>query len=99
VVACQGRHEEAEKIYREHLEAVVRVLGKEHPNTMRSMRGLGKTLESQGKVQQALNIYREAYEGLLGTLGPNHVSTMESKALFERLSQQDDNTSSSLHTI
>jgi hypothetical protein len=50
MVGCAGKHAEAEQVHREVLEARQRVLGPEHPDTLRSMNNLGTALQDQGKA-------------------------------------------------
>ncbi len=50
VAGCAGKHADAEQVHREVLEALRRVLGPDHPATLRSMNNLGTALQDQGKA-------------------------------------------------
>ena len=56
----QGKLEEAEPYYREVLEGRRRVLGDEHPETLRSIYNMGVTMIQQGKLDEAEALVREA---------------------------------------
>ncbi len=51
--AGAGQREEAVRLYRSVLEARKRALGPEHPETLRSMAGLGSCLNSAGQASGA----------------------------------------------
>ena len=46
-----GKHSEAEQLYRQVLEVRERVLGPEHPDTLKTKHNLADTLQDQGKLQ------------------------------------------------
>ena len=62
----------------EALEARRRVLGDEHPDTLRSIDNLAGVLASQGKYEQAEVYYREALEDRRRVLGDEHPDTLSS---------------------
>ena len=49
----QGRFAEAEKMQQETLTAGERVLGKEHPDTLKSRNNLANVLNQRGNHEQA----------------------------------------------
>ena len=62
VLRAQGRLREAEPLLREALEKRRRVLGEEHPSTLRSINSLGVLLQAQGRLREAEPYFREALE-------------------------------------
>jgi tetratricopeptide (TPR) repeat protein len=56
VLESQSKYEEAEKIHRQTLELKEKVLGRDHPYTLRSMKNLVWVLQSQGKFEEAREI-------------------------------------------
>jgi tetratricopeptide (TPR) repeat protein len=73
----QGRYPEAEKIYREVLEARRRVLGEDHPDTIWSMHNVGAILMIEGRYVEAEMPIREAIERARRTLGEDHIGTLD----------------------
>jgi hypothetical protein len=53
VLMLQGRFAEAEKMQQETLTAGERVLGKEHPDTLKSRNNLANVLNQRGNHEQA----------------------------------------------
>ena len=58
--AGMGNFSEAAKIYRETLPVWRRLVGPEHPATLRSVKNLGLLLEKRGKVAEAEPLLRRA---------------------------------------
>jgi tetratricopeptide (TPR) repeat protein len=56
---AQGKYAEAETMYLEVLAVQRRVLGPEHPSTLRTSSNLGNTLMHRGKSAQAETIFLE----------------------------------------
>ncbi|EXA53654.1 hypothetical protein FOVG_01389 [Fusarium oxysporum f. sp. pisi HDV247] len=54
-----GEYEEAEKMHREALELMEKVLGKEHPSTLGSMNNLALVLREMGKYEEAEKMHRK----------------------------------------
>jgi hypothetical protein len=54
----QGKYDEAETIYRQTLALMEKVLGKEHPDTLLSMRNLTVLLKIQGKYKEKKTTHR-----------------------------------------
>jgi hypothetical protein len=50
---AQGEMTGARKLQEQVLEAMVRLLGKEHPNTLTAMNNLAQTLKAQGSSASA----------------------------------------------
>jgi tetratricopeptide (TPR) repeat protein len=78
---------EAEKIERETLEVRRRVLGREHPDTLQSMKTLGRLIEREGRAMpegpeadarfaQAEKLDRETLDICRRVLGPEHPDTL-----------------------
>lgn len=58
-----GKYEEGEARYRQVLKRNEKVLGREHLDTLSSVRNLGSVVYSLGKYQEAEVMYRRALEG------------------------------------
>ena len=56
-----GKYKEAEALYQQTLKLQTQVLGAEHPDTLRSMNNLVKTLHSRGKYEEAEAIFSYHY--------------------------------------
>jgi tetratricopeptide (TPR) repeat protein len=55
-----GKYAEAETMHRQTLHLRETVLGKDHPDTLMSMKNLGQSLRQQGKYTEAEAIYQKA---------------------------------------
>ena len=55
-----------------------RVLGAEHPNTLKSASNLATVLDRQGEVSEATRIHRETLEVQRRVLGAEHLDTLTS---------------------
>src|ERR1035438_8552798 len=66
----EGRYAEAEKLYRETLDIQRRVLGTEHPDTLRSMNNLAIVLNHQRRFTEAEKLHRETLDIQRRILGP-----------------------------
>ena len=75
---AQGKHDEAEPLYREALEMDRESLGTRHPNTLIAINNLAQVLQAQGKYDEAEPLCREALEVDRETLGNRHPSTLTS---------------------
>src|ERR1700726_3505078 len=58
------------------LEAMTRLQGKEHPNTLTSMLNLAQVLQAEGDWAEAERLYRLALEGRKRVLGADHPDTL-----------------------
>ncbi len=64
------------KLFRETLEAQIRVLGKENPDTLASQASLARVLISEGQYREAESTARQAFEIQLRVLGPEHPDSL-----------------------
>lgn len=69
---------ETEKRVRETFDARQRVLGPEHPDTLRSMNHLAATLMQEGHYAEAEKLERQTLETRRRVLGPEHPDTLYS---------------------
>jgi tetratricopeptide (TPR) repeat protein len=74
----QGRTEEAERLFRETLEARRRVLGENHEATLWSKYRLALLYSDQGRHDEAERFHREALAGRRLTLGDDDEETIRS---------------------
>ncbi|KAL4737696.1 hypothetical protein BDV11DRAFT_171685 [Aspergillus similis] len=73
-----GRHGEAEIVFRNVLEIRERACGPEHPDTLTSVSWLGSVLAKQGKYEEAEAMHRRGLAGSEKVLGPEHPDTLTS---------------------
>jgi serine/threonine protein kinase/tetratricopeptide (TPR) repeat protein len=71
-----GLYDAAKPLLERALETRRRVLGGEHPDTLRSVSHLGNLLKDQGKRSEALLHYREALDTSRRVLGDDHADTL-----------------------
>ena len=71
-----GKYQEAERMYRQALELMRKVLGMEHPSTLNSMNNLALALVNQGKYEEAEQMHRQALELREKVLGKEHPLTL-----------------------
>jgi tetratricopeptide (TPR) repeat protein len=74
----EGRFSEAEKIYSDVIAAQRRVLGPEHPQTLRAMTMLALTMAKEGRYSEADKLQSQVIEIKTRVLGPTHTSTLQS---------------------
>jgi hypothetical protein len=74
----EGNHDAAEELCRRTLEAIEKVLGKKHPDTLASMNNLAVVLDNQGKYNEAEAMHREALQLREKVLGKKHPDTLAS---------------------
>ena len=68
---------ESEKVKQQLLDAKVKALGPEHPDTVRSMHHLAVTFSGMdGREGEAVELYRKVLAFQEKQLGPNHVDTL-----------------------
>ncbi|RDW58409.1 hypothetical protein BP5796_12339 [Coleophoma crateriformis] len=72
----QGRWNDAEKLGVQVMETSLRVLGAEHPDTLRSQANLATTFRSQDRLKQAEDLFVKVVEGSKNVLGPEHPDTL-----------------------
>ena len=75
---AQGKHDEAEPLYREALKLDREALGTRHPNTIIALNNLAQVLQAQGKHDEAEPLCHEALEWRRETLGDRHPDTLSS---------------------
>jgi hypothetical protein len=89
----QGKHAEAETIYRDVLAVMRRVLGPEHPDTFVIANNLANALSDQGKHTEALTMCRELLVARRRVLGPEHPDALTTAGnLASALSDQGKHT-------
>jgi tetratricopeptide (TPR) repeat protein len=74
----EGHLPEAENLYTDVIAAQRRVLGPEHPQTLRAMTMLGLTLAKEGRYSEADKLQTQVIEIKARVLGPTHNSTLQS---------------------
>ena len=62
VLSSQGKYEEIEEMHGQELALTERVLGKEHPDTLTSMKNLASVLSRQGKYGEAEELQVQVME-------------------------------------
>jgi tetratricopeptide (TPR) repeat protein len=72
-----ARWEEAAAIRQEVLEKRQRVLGNEHPDTIKAMNNLATTLRNQGKLNDATAMQRKVLKKRQEILGDEHLDTIK----------------------
>jgi hypothetical protein len=75
-LAAQGKHEEAETMFRLLLATVRRVRGPEHERTLSATMNLANVLDSQGKHVEAETTYRDLLTVQRRVMGPEHPNTL-----------------------
>ena len=75
---AQGRHGEAEALYREALQMSRQVLGPRHPNTLLSLDNLAFFYHDQGRYGEAEPLFREALQRRREVLSPRNPGTLTS---------------------
>ena len=73
-----GRWSEAYNMQVFHFRKTEKMLGKEHPSTLRSMNNLASVLSSQGKYDEAEEMHRQALALTERVLGKEHPDTLTS---------------------
>jgi len=72
----QGKHSEAEVLYKQCLDKQKVVLGENHLETIGTMSNLAGTYGSQGKYSDAEVIFKQCYDKMKSALGVNHPDTL-----------------------
>jgi len=75
--ADQGKHAEAEKMYRRALDGKEKAWGPDHTSTLDTVNNLGLLYADQGKHAEAEKMYRRALDGYEKAWGPDHTSTLD----------------------
>ena len=71
------KYAEAQEIQRETLRLCKRVLGAEHPGTLKAANNLATTLSRQGRHAKAKKILQAAVATCERALGPTHLTTLQ----------------------
>lgn len=92
--AEQGKHDQAEELYRRALRSKKRVLGPEHISTLDTANNLGLLYADLGRFDEAEKLYERALLGKEKVLGPEHISTLNTinnvGLLYQRLGKLDE---------
>ena len=80
-----GRYKEAEVEYWQVLDAELRVLGPDHPDTLTARYEIARMLADQGKPAQAEAEFRQVSDGRLRVLGPDHRVTLTTRHAIARM--------------
>ena len=80
-----GRHEQAEKLWTEILEAIQRRLGPDHPDVAGHMVGLVAVYMAQGRLEEAEAAARKALEIARRAHGPEHNTTLTNMVMLGRV--------------
>jgi tetratricopeptide (TPR) repeat protein len=76
--AALGRHADALKLRQETLALRKAQLGRDHPDTLRSMNGVALSCAALGRHADAVKLYEEALLLMKAKLGPDHPDTLKS---------------------
>jgi len=79
LAASQGRTDEAERMYREVLEARTRVLGPDHGDTLGAMNSVAMLLAATGRFTEAEDLYQRVIDGAERALGPTHRNALKTR--------------------
>ncbi|KAH8827411.1 acyl transferase/acyl hydrolase/lysophospholipase, partial [Flagelloscypha sp. PMI_526] len=71
-----GKHSDACRIWETQVEAMTRLFGPEHPNTLLSMNNLGGSYSELGRAADALPLVQQVLELRQRILGPEHPHTL-----------------------
>ncbi|WP_405654977.1 tetratricopeptide repeat protein [Streptomyces sp. NBC_00019] len=83
-----GRHGEALALDEKTLETRRRVMGSEHPATLRTATGLAVRLGEVGRVEEAVVLGEETLEVQRRVVGPEHSDTLKSVEMLEWLERR-----------
>jgi len=72
-----GLYPEAQKLLQKSLELRRRVLGPEHPDTLGTMKEMGRILRLEGQLAGSEKLLRETLESERRVLGPENPATMQ----------------------
>ncbi len=84
----RGKYEQAEPLYQRALTTYERVLGPEHPDTLRSVNNLAVLYRNQGKYEQAEPLLQRALTTRERVLGPEHPDTVRTRENYTDLLQE-----------
>ena len=75
----QGGFDEAETLFRATIDALIRVRGSAHEDTLSAQFGLAKTYQLAGNVLGANEIFSVALKNSIASLGEEHEMTKDLK--------------------
>jgi hypothetical protein len=81
----QGDHAGAHRLQEQVLEVRTRVLGRQHPKTLTSMRNLALTLCDAEKHADALQMLRECLDCQRQVLGDEHADTIATEKFITQI--------------
>ena len=73
-----GRVDQATQVLGQTLEAMRRILGRDHPNTLRAQSNLAAAYREQGRADEAVPLLEDAFQKRLQFLGQDNTKTQES---------------------
>jgi non-specific serine/threonine protein kinase/serine/threonine-protein kinase len=73
-----GLYPRAESLLRQAVQIRLRVLGPDHPDTLRSQADLCITLLQRGRYSEAEKLQKQTLDSLRRVLGPDHLDTLKS---------------------
>ena len=72
----QGKHRDAEVLYKQCFDQMKEVLGENHPDTLITMNNLAVTYRDQGKHREAEVLCKLCLDKMKEVLGENHPDTL-----------------------
>jgi tetratricopeptide (TPR) repeat protein len=72
----QGKYEEAKKGFERTLDGQEKVLAKDHPDVLWTVRSIGSVLDIQGQYDEAQKWFMRALQGQQEVLGNDHLDTL-----------------------
>ena len=75
------------QLYKQTLELRKRILGEEHPGTLRAMNNLVVSYTNLGRHQETVQLGKQAVEARRHVLGPDHYDTIYSEQQLAMFSQ------------
>jgi tetratricopeptide (TPR) repeat protein len=87
----RGLYASSQKLLERVIEALRRILGEEHPDTLTSLGNLAGVLEALGDLEGARGLYEQVLQGSLRVLGEEHLGTLRAmNNLASTLAAQGD---------
>jgi tetratricopeptide (TPR) repeat protein len=80
-----GRSKESIEVLEKALEVMLRILGNEHPDTIKTMKNLSIRYNDAGRIEEAVEISDKELEYYKRTLGEEDPSTMKTLKMIEFL--------------
>ncbi|GIT43356.1 MAG: hypothetical protein Ct9H300mP11_12920 [Chloroflexota bacterium] len=82
-----GRYCDAKRMFEDIFERRLRVLGRDHPDTLRSRSSLANTLTQLGNFTEAAVLHEETVRDRVRVLGADHIRTELSRKRLDRVIQ------------